>query len=669
MNLLSLPENTAACHRSTLFETKFQKVDFMIFTANLNTVADQTLRRVEGRGTCGNDADKAARRVVRYTKPQKEDVAPEFKFFKERVKRHPETLFIIISDECHWGALQGKPHDLYVNDVDLCQRENVVVLLVSATPYCLLTADSRLPQKAEATMPEGQELLDIHCCSWQDVIVRGKRFAGDVDLKWLEGELQSRGESQSFNLCKQLAALSAPGSLMYQSLDSVYLNPDYNLVRSDPGFEELMRHERLQQFPAGKVLAVDYAFRLMSHCEWERHVDWLAERTPVTYMHREVVKSYLAAQGVDPTADGARELMRRWIEHQQQQLGETNCIVTDLLSQDAVRMQVLRVDDTSVGQSVLSFLGAVRRQFGLESRFELLGDFKDLNIKKEMDKKWFESLQRTSMGLPKACQHRVGANRKPCEKGPGGKPCEEYQPPVNAKKSKQCANCGHAHVNICSYGDLGNRSLLLVLVAKGRLGDTFPHTFHCLDMRARYRTDPPSSMMSTLVQELGRLCRYSKEGPGQDMPYALISEKLYSDVIPPTGYTGSRLTWLLLKHGNRLDTHITLEHPGEWQQRAPQCQSIDELTGLMRQCCKARDDQDSAVPDEDGASSGSRVICYDAGNRQKPEEQRYHKRRLLLFAEPQIGKTGSFLGLIEVCPQLTAGHATVFKHIQGLLPP
>jgi hypothetical protein len=88
------------------------------------------------------------------------------------------------------------------------------------------------------------------------------------------------------------------------------------------------------------------------------------------------------------------------------------------------------------------------------------------------------------------------------------------------------------------YGDLNNRSLLLLLVAKGRLGDTFPSTFHCLDMRARNRSEEPNSMMSTLVQELGRLCRYSDVDsngrPKEDIPYALVSKRTSLERMLPS---------------------------------------------------------------------------------------------------------------------------------------
>ena len=53
----------------------------------------------------------------------------------------------MIADECHWGALQNKAHDNLINDRELLSAENVVVLLVSATPYCLLTLDSQVPER------------------------------------------------------------------------------------------------------------------------------------------------------------------------------------------------------------------------------------------------------------------------------------------------------------------------------------------------------------------------------------------------------------------------------------------------------------------------------------------------------------------------------------------
>ena len=53
------------------------------------------------------------------------------------------------------------------------------------------------------------------------------------------------------------------------------------------------------------------------------------------------------------------------------------------------------------------------------------------------------------------------------------------------------------------YSDLHGVPCLLVLCEKGRMGDTFPQTFGCLDLRIR-----TSDNHTTFIQEIGRLCRY-----------------------------------------------------------------------------------------------------------------------------------------------------------------
>ena len=83
-------------------------------------------------------------------------------------------------------------------------------------------------------------------------------------------------------------------------------------------------------------------------------------------------------------------------------------------------MQVLRVGEIPAGQDILKFLKAARKLLDLSSKFELLGDFKDLIIKKEMDRNWFESLQ-----VGRKCEHRIGKLRTRCT-------CTEYLPPRGA---------------------------------------------------------------------------------------------------------------------------------------------------------------------------------------------------------------------------------------------
>ena len=60
---------------------------------------------------------------------------------------------------------------------------------------------------------------------------------------------------------------------------------------------------------------------------------------------------------------------------------ETKAVVSKeggLLDPKIVRMQVFRVSDAIAGKDIVKFLEAARARFGLQSSFELLGDFKDL---------------------------------------------------------------------------------------------------------------------------------------------------------------------------------------------------------------------------------------------------------------------------------------------------
>lgn len=56
---------------------------------------------------------------------------------------------------------------------------------------------------------------------------------------------------------------------------------------------------------------------------------------------------------------------------------------------------------------------------------------------------------------------------------------------------------------VLQYSDLHGIPCILILCEKGRMGDTFPETFCCLDLRIR-----TSVQLSVFVQEFGRLCRY-----------------------------------------------------------------------------------------------------------------------------------------------------------------
>lgn len=108
----------------------------------------------------------------------------QFTAFKAEVMNpvNKNKLFVMIVDEAHQATVRRGAHDAFVNDLmwktsagstakhgpfpkaalqpseqpgGLCDQPNLLTLLVSATPACLLTADSRIPRRYY--VPKGSE--------------------------------------------------------------------------------------------------------------------------------------------------------------------------------------------------------------------------------------------------------------------------------------------------------------------------------------------------------------------------------------------------------------------------------------------------------------------------------------------------------------------------------
>ena len=314
--------------------TRFKKVDFVIFTTNLCTVADQTLKRVEGRGVCEGVAEPSDR-VIRYIAPRRPvgAVLPEFDDFKKRVLAQPSTLFVMVPDECHWGALKGSPHDRYVNDPELNQAENVVVLMVSATPYCTLTLDSRLQERyvsrdnqtdifvhtasnggrkfyvqqdadrakclSEVPEPDQKLVTDLHLISWQEVVketsvVNPHRLTSNADVEWLQQAMPEEMREEEVHKYQSLG----------ETLQSTHMSAkDEQLLRRDDGFEKLLNNSDFRNMDASRVLAVDYVFNLLLHLQHIEHFsDTMLEDVATCfldapYMFGKITKLYVQIVG------------------------------------------------------------------------------------------------------------------------------------------------------------------------------------------------------------------------------------------------------------------------------------------------------------------------------------------------------------------------------------
>jgi len=486
---------------------------------------------------------------------------------------------------------------------------------------------------------------EVNMLSWREAVRGEGSLISTGDADWLQKQLQKDDSWRD--------ALMSSDSSTYRSL-AWYLGPDgtengQRLLRDDAGDSNASRSLPFETLvskapkckPAG-LLAVDYVI----HCLFlgcrvkEDHAEWLVESTPQRF--KPVVHAYLRAHGQQPNRQGLLLLLNQWRHPQDgvQHVSETCRCVWELLSKEQTRMQVVRITDADTGERMVKLLRAlIQREPSLAQSFELLGDFADLDIEAEMDQGWFEEFQRTA-----PCHYR---GKRPLRTP---HTCKHYVPPTKrfTKKleymNRRCSACKHVHVPVRSYADLENRPVLLILVAKGRLGDTFPKTLRCIDMRSRCRADEPTMMMSTLVQELGRLCGYPSGGE-IELPYALISTTLKQDMehMPTSAAHGStpdaRLAQLLASHGARLDVHMQLEHKQLWDQESAGCDSLLDVTRLMRRYCRARS---SAAGGQTDRSEGT-GRSYDADRRSEnlAINDRYHCRRIGLSAEPQVQITSN----------------------------
>lgn len=91
--------------------------------------------------------------------------------------------------------------------------------------------------------------------------------------------------------------------------------------------------------------------------------------------------------------------------------------------------------------------------------------------------------------------------------------CACAEPQVaSPSHSSECPTCEHVHRPVSVYEDLLHLPCIVLLNEKGRMGDTFPHSFACMDLRLRHQQPETAKSIGinarTITQELGRMCRY-----------------------------------------------------------------------------------------------------------------------------------------------------------------
>ena len=211
----------------------FDDVDFVVYTARYRMLSDQTEKRIchPHAGVLSKEELEARyegnvkKRMFMYVRSAETD--GHFEQLKRDIQEKPTTLFIIIADECHWGITKDKDqapsaYNLFINE--WCKEKsprNVVVLQISATPFNLLTQNSRLREvkcillskeiSAIHKKYEAGDLLVLKSESDLDEDVR--ETSKEVELHvvhWSEVELKSLEDGVRMKLKSTLSVEHSP---------------------------------------------------------------------------------------------------------------------------------------------------------------------------------------------------------------------------------------------------------------------------------------------------------------------------------------------------------------------------------------------------------------------------------------------------------------------------
>ena len=160
----------------------FDGLCWIVLVPNLTSLRDQTLERLTGNPSKNelgftellwpaeeNSGEPPwASYVMEYSNTNQE----KFGLFRDYVLKveNKNTLFVIVADESHWGYVKPAAHNDFVNDPRLLEKDNLIVVQVSATPYNNLTMDSCVPWKYISGVVDG----NIECGNIIENPIQGK---------------------------------------------------------------------------------------------------------------------------------------------------------------------------------------------------------------------------------------------------------------------------------------------------------------------------------------------------------------------------------------------------------------------------------------------------------------------------------------------------------------
>lgn len=598
---------------------QFNNVEYLICVPPQHNLVNQTKQRMESLGMEPH--------VIMYLENGSHKVKMEKVYL--RVVSYPKTLFIIVADECHWGIQKGSANDNFINNEILCKAKNVVTICVSATPFNILTQNSRILFR--------MKLLE----DFDEKIQKGDIFhVTSKNSDFWEGYIQTDPHRiiklPTMFLCKQknLTIVNwmkndkievnglelSKDKIKYHRLEyffrSVSESFNGNLeeapIRTEDRFTELLQVIKKEEIPAHLLTIGEYVISILFYKfivldnnfnqfikEISRIKNWCDIKdsstnhkfNPKFFMQLYKVMIYIINDWKEnEETDDLKEIFRRK-KLQKDKNGnyfycftETDRIIHRLLDHSkSPVMIVVRMQPMEFAQDFVASLRIIRDicEWKKDPKFAVLFS----SHKNELIKSNEILLQPL---INEAKKHANEYNRK------------------NDEKIKP----------ILTFEQLTMPCILIVL-QKGKLGDTFPSSFYCYDLRNRYIESVSSLSLSSLIQTLGRMCKYSQKG---EIPYSLISKLLYNQIKKTVN------TYEL--DNSNFDSSIDCVYNINLQ--------VDD---------KIESSLSKQIYSKYKTFSG---VTKPKSNSYDHQSNLIHKRRIILQAEPQVGKTLSFLWYIEL---------------------
>lgn len=535
----------------------FIGINYIVSVPPLTTLQAQTKERL---GQAGLSYDQSREYVMQLYSRESEGKevmnvhSLERESFFQSVQANKKILHFIIADECHWGISKNGAHAKLINSQNC---ENLFVLLVSATPFNVLSKTSRVHND------------ELHIVDWFSTAITSPPTTKTADV--------------------------APG-WEYCRLSDYVANMG-EAIRQDTRFENLLASiadKGTHEVSRTQLLLVEY---IISFCWYSVQFDYddfclrdiKGDRIKQAKNQMESLERKLTAQFGDTNSlvlalHERKVVQTNWtgiFKQKKTTKSETDKVVESLLrSLKPTYFEDIKADEL--------FSRKVLSKIRMNGRLAVL--FGDLHVVR---------LERGEFGDESQCLEAFKAAIRECRFSflpimhtMSGTPLSKGIDP-SFRKAAQYKGKDWNPAKPVVFEDLEGLPGLMLVVDKARMGDTFPKNFTHLDLRAR---DPAKPNLSSLIQSLGRLCTYT-EGK------ALLRKALVSET-----------TWKILKGKREILVDIYLKGKVPW---------------------------DTTLKGVDPFNKEAKSDSYDCNNKGK------HNKRLVLCAEPQVGKTGTYISFLH----------------------